>query len=453
MKDPERAFGIIERARGRAAVDALRSPGAFASHSASPAAREVAKIQISLQTARSKGRRRELLAKLAEAEEHLTSDQRETGPSNRVASPDPISVRELRRHLRADEAVLEYVLGSRGSHLIVIDKESIQATPLPARAEVESLARQVLNNFRAGSTLPNESLLHLSSTLLTPAIKMKRRLIIVPDGGLHAFPFDVLIGPDGKDLAETRTISYSPSSTTLAILRSRQVDQSGSLPVLAVGAVGIRDDDVLKEDRLPRSRTTRGLFDAAGGTLPILPATEREIESVRAAYGPKAVVLKRSAANEAAFKRQPLDRFRVLHLAVHGVVDSKFPDRSALVLAPSPSEHQDGLLQIREITSMRLNADLVTLSACDTSLGRIEGQEGVANFVRAFMVAGATNIVSALWEVDDSMTAALMGRFYFHLSRHLEPAEALRAAKTDLRRRYGRGASLLATAPFVIVGQ
>jgi CHAT domain-containing protein len=98
------------------------------------------------------------------------------------------------------------------------------------------------------------------------------------------------------------------------------------------------------------------------------------VESVRTVFGPKAVVLKRSNATEATFKRQPLDRFRVLHLAVHGVVDSKFPDRSALVMAPSPAEHEDGLLQLREIAGMKLNADFVTLSACDTSLGRIEGQ-------------------------------------------------------------------------------
>jgi CHAT domain-containing protein len=453
LNNPGRAFGIIERARGRAAADALRSPGAFASHGDSPAAREVTKIQISLQAARSKQPRRELLAKLAEAEERLMSDLREAAPANHLTSPAPVSVEELKGRLGPQEAVLEYVLGSQGSHLIIIDKDSIQAHRLPPRADVESLARQVLVQIKGGSAMPAEHLRRLSSMLLPATIRAKKRLIVIPDGALHAFPFDVLFGPDGKDLAETRTVSYSPSSTTLALLRSRQVNGPDRLPLLAVGAVGIRDADVLKDDGGRRSRTTRGMFDATAATLPVLPATEREVESLRATFGPRAVVLKRSEANEATFKREPLDRFRVLHLAVHGVVDSKFPDRSALVLSPSPAEHEDGLLQIREITSMRLNADLVTLSACDTSLGRIEGQEGVANFVRAFMVAGARNIVSALWEVDDSMTAALMERFYFHLSRHLEPAEALRAAKTDLRRRYRRAASMLAISPFVIVGQ
>jgi CHAT domain-containing protein len=122
-------------------------------------------------------------------------------------------------------------------------------------------------------------------------------------------------------------------------------------------------------------------------------------------------------------------------------------------MAPSPAEHEDGLLQLREITGMKLNADLVTLSACDTSLGRIEGQEGVANFVRAFMVAGARSIVSALWEVDDTMTAALMRQFYRHLARGLEPAEALRSAKTDLQRRYGRATTHGFTSAFVVTGE
>lgn len=110
-------------------------------------------------------------------------------------------------------------------------------------------------------------------------------------------------------------------------------------------------------------------------------------------------------------------------------------------------------LKIREIAMMKLNADLVTLSACDTSLGRIEGQEGVANFVRAFLQAGSRNVVSALWEVDDTLTATLMQRFYAHLTRRLTPVEALRAAKIDIRRRYGRTESIAAWASFVVVGE
>ena len=224
------------------------------------------------------------------------------------------------------------------------------------------------------------------------------------------------------------------------------------LPLLAVGGVGLKLGDFTDRGTRGTVRTSRGMFDPSGGKLPVLPETEKEIIAIKATMGPRSVILTREAATEAAFKRQPLTKFRILHLAVHGLADTKFPERSALVLAPAPSEHEDGLLQVREIANLRLNADLVVLSACDTSVGRLDGQEGVANLVRAFLAAGARNVVSALWEVDDTFGAAIMRRFYAHLAQGTAPEEALKRAKLDLRKRYGPTTMPSQWAPFVITG-
>jgi CHAT domain-containing protein len=122
------------------------------------------------------------------------------------------------------------------------------------------------------------------------------------------------------------------------------------------------------------------------------------------------------------------------------------------VFGSDAAAHEDGLLQVREIESLPLNADLVTLSACDTGAGRIQGQEGVANIVRAFLYAGSRSIVSTLWEVDDTFTAALMKRFYANLAAGRDVSDALCLAKLEMRRRLGPNATPYFWGPFTVVG-
>src|SRR6202000_1460754 len=105
-------------------------------------------------------------------------------------------------------------------------------------------------------------------------------------------------------------------------------------------------------------------------------------------------------------------------------------DRSALIFAPDPSGAEDGLLQVREIRKLRLNAKLVTLSACDTGIGPV-GEVGVANLVNAFIEAGADSVVSTLWELEDHTTEHLMTQFYAKLANHERKVDALRAAQLE----------------------
>ncbi len=165
-----------------------------------------------------------------------------------------------------------------------------------------------------------------------------------------------------------------------------------------------------------------------------LPGSREEAEALREAFGSDAAVWLGEEASERHAKS--LDRsVSVIHFACHGVVDEELPLDSALVLAPSADGQENGLLQAWEVLErVRLDADLVTLSACDTGLGKVVGGEGVIGLTRAFQYAGARTVVASLWSVADASTAELMRRFYRHLRSGLATDEALRAAQLELAR-------------------
>jgi CHAT domain-containing protein len=165
--------------------------------------------------------------------------------------------------------------------------------------------------------------------------------------------------------------------------------------------------------------------------LVALPESRHEVETIATDLPKPSTILLGDQASESNFKQLPLSQYNVIHLALHGYVDSEIPDRSALVFAPENSAQSDGLLQVREIRGLHLNTDLVTLSACDTGIGPI-GEEGVENIVNAFIEAGAQSVVSTLWEVEDHATAELMTNFYENLGRKEEKTEALRQAQLTI---------------------
>ena len=150
-----------------------------------------------------------------------------------------------------------------------------------------------------------------------------------------------------------------------------------------------------------RSDESRGLHDLTRpAKLGTLLLAETEVQTAARLLGPDSVVLTGDQATESALKRQALRDFEILHFAVHGVVDPKFPERAALVLLNDAASGEDGLLQPREISGFALNAEVVVLSACDTAVGPTIGQEGVLNLARAFLLAGARSVVMTLWAVE-----------------------------------------------------
>ena len=158
------------------------------------------------------------------------------------------------------------------------------------------------------------------------------------------------------------------------------------------------------------------------------------------------------AASETRVKLGDLTQYRYLHFAVHGVLSYDVPylKEPALVLGVEPDGREDGFLTLSEVSGLKLNADLVTLSACKTGLGVRVAGEGVIGLSRAFMSAGARSVLVSLWEVADESTAVLMEEFYRLLVQGVDTAEALAEAKRRVREKGYDNPFFW--APFVLIG-
>jgi CHAT domain-containing protein len=156
-------------------------------------------------------------------------------------------------------------------------------------------------------------------------------------------------------------------------------------------------------------------------------------------------------ATERALAASGADRAAVVHFATHGLIDEAEPERSALALAARPP-HEDGILQVREIYRWRLSAALVTLSACDTALGREIAGEGLFGLSRAFFAAGASAVVASLWSVDDESTALFMRHFYGALHAGSDIDAAARSARLAMLGEGGRYAHPYYWSPFIVSG-
>jgi CHAT domain-containing protein len=235
-----------------------------------------------------------------------------------------------------------------------------------------------------------------------------RTIVIVRDGQLNLVPFDGLREPSGHFVVETRTVIYSPSATIFHLLvQEKQNPRTAQNALLAIGGVPY------SQSPINRSGLARG---DDRGSFTDLPSSADEVEIAQNAFSKKeSKLLLGTLATEAAFKGAKLADYRVIHLAVHGFADPTFPDRAALVLLSDRAAGEDGFLQASEIVQMRLDADLVVLSACDTAVGPLQGQEGIANLSKAVLLAGARTVVSTLWQIDDNSSLFLMKRFYSHL--------------------------------------
>jgi CHAT domain-containing protein len=214
--------------------------------------------------------------------------------------------------------------------------------------------------------------------------------------------------------------------------------------LLAVGGVPYNPSE------LKQASLTRG-YDA--GDLSNLPASKDEALAAEAAlHRPGDVLLLGPRATESAFKRAAGTQVGIIHLAVHGYASTTERNRSALILLSDPAAGEDGFLQASEIVQLRLNSSLVILSACDTAIGPLEGEEGIAALSRSFLLAGARTVVSTLWSIDDTFSLYLMKQFYNHLAAQESPAIALTAAKRDMLRKYGAAAVPYYWAAYTLEG-
>ena len=437
-RDYSSALRVLEEARGRIEAQALLHREPIQLHTPTPEEKRLTSLNLELIDAEDEASREEITRQIYDTELRLYDNNSLEG----ITATRPISLAQLQRELRSDELMIEYVLATPRSFAMAITHTSVHVYPLSDQASIESAVTAYRDELRTRKT--DDTLgARLYDILIAPISELdgKSRLIIVPDGELHLLPFEALVH-ENKYLLATHTVSVAPSATVLAILRaSRARSQTVALPYLGVAA--------WVDTPAAKTHLVRAIFDLSQDHLAPLPESKEEVDAIANILPKPSTVLLGSSATEAHFKNLPLQEYNILHLALHGYVDEDYPDRSALIFAPQRGGSEDGMLQVREIRNLHLNASLVTLSACDTGVGPV-GESGVANLVNAFIEAGASSVVSTLWDVEDRFTEKLMTDFYENLAEHKPKSTALRQAQLDLM---AKGFSPYYWASFQLVGE
>ncbi len=411
-----------------------------------------------------------------------------------VTQPQPLTLREIQKQmLDADTLLLEYSLGEDRSYLWAVTPTAITSYELPGREEIEAAARQFYELLttpppqttgtaperrelgegarRQASAQLAQAASQLSRMLLAPVAAQlgKKRLLVVGDGALQYIPFAALPSPtSGAGTAATtplvaeHEIVNLPSASTLAVLRreagARQI-ATKTLAVLAdpvfersderlktrtgrTGALDTGPDKCADESRglglaMAASARQSGVVDA-GLCIPRLPGTRREAEEIVKLVPPaQHKVALDFAASRASATHPDLGQYRYVHFATHGFLNSQHPELSGIALSmfDERGEPQDGFLRAHEVYNLKLAAEVIVLSACQTGLGKEIRGEGLVGLTRGFMYAGSPRVVVSLWNVSDEATAELMTRFYRGmLVDKLRPAQALQAAQVSILR-------------------
>ena len=401
-----------------------------------------------------------------------------------LTQPQPLTTNEIQRLLDADTILLEYSLGEERSHVFVVSQSSLTVYELPKRVRIESLARHVYRLLNArnyevkGETESRrdarwaqadaeypKAAAELSRMILGPVAELlpEKRLLVVSEGALQYVSFAALPVPatarsehlaakTGVPMMFEHEIVNLPSASVVAELRRAEMGRKPALKEVAVladpvfdsaderitRAIRARSKAALFPERLTRSAADVGKSRNGSFYLNRLLYTREEARAIVSLVPPgKALVALDFQASRAAATNSMLSEYRIVHFATHGLLDSKHPELSGLVLSmvDKQGRPQDGFLQLEDIYNLNLPVDLVVLSACDTGLGEEISGEGLVGLTRGFMYAGASRVMASLWSVNDAATSELMARFYKSVERdRMRPAAALRAAQIQMWR-------------------
>ena len=378
--------------------------------------------------------------------------------------PEPLNLKQIQEQVLDDDTILlEYSLGEDRSYLWAVTKNSITSYELPPQAEIEAAAQQFIDMLTAPHLRMSPQDLPKAATALSdiilqpvaPQLKNKR-LLIVSDGILQYVPFAALSAPgkstaDGKNIpliVEHQIINLS-SASTIAITRNETAKRQPAPKTITILAdpVFTPDDERVQgkaksnnsDETVSMLRGQQMTRAARGGSVnwERLPGTRIEAEAI-AAQVPnqkqRTYALDFSASREKATSKE-LAQYQYIHFATHGFFNGTQPELSGIVmsLVDKNGKQQNGFLYLQDVFNLKLSAELVVLSACETGLGEEVKGEGIVGLTRGFMYAGAPRVVVSLWKVNDEATAKLMTFFYQKmLVEKMKPVEALRAAQIEM---------------------
>lgn len=388
-----------------------------------------------------------------------------------LTQPQPLGLKEIQQLLDPNTVVLEYSLGEKRSYLWVVSHDSLKTFELSLhRDEIETVAKRVYQSLTARSVVKSletpaqrqsriaqadkdirEAANDLAGLIMEPASAElgKKRLVVIPDGALQYVPFAALsLDKSYRPLILDNEIVSLPSASSLAVQRQTLANRTPAPKMLAVIA------DPVFSTRDSRFRSgANAVTETAGATRIIehgpagsgvqltirrLPFTRHEADRILAvapAGGNLRAVDFR--ANRSIATSGELSKYRYVHFATHGYLDTSRAGLSAIVLSlvDETGKPQDGFLRTHDIYNLNLPAELVVLSACETGLGKDVKGEGLEGLTRGFMYAGARRVIVSLWNVNDKATAGLMQHLYVGMLRNRKtPAAALRDAQIRMLR-------------------
>ena len=381
--------------------------------------------------------------------------------------PQPCSLTDARACLDPNEVALLFVPGAQESFVVVVEARpkaddpthGVAIVPLPKEEDLSDGASRLCDRATFTQATTTRSAGETAYDLLLAPVADRIRgkdLVVVPGGTLCQIPFEAL-RENGQFLIERHRIRYAPSLTALHLIRRWESDRDK--PTTQLWALG--DPQYEAPDDRPREVALReGRRDAPFGRLKNSGAEVRAVaqllQAARASCRTEADATE--AAVKAASRDGSLAQARYVHFACHGILGFDVGQQPALVLglvgvdnaAEADGGCNDGFLRLDEVTRLRMNADLVVLSACRTGQGRLQGGEGVTGLARAFLYAGSRGVLSSLWSVDDAETPRFMVDVYAGLQEGKTTAEAVRAAKLKMIR---ENQPAVFWAPFIHIGE
>ena len=409
QKQYDEAFAYAERGKARALIDILASKKQFDGGDVTSVS-EQNKLLAQLDTAEAKAhvlsgnkdQQSNSRSVAIHARNALVQQAPELSSLVTVKAPD---VKEIQSLLPAGETLIEYYGSGDDLFAFIVTADGIRGVKLNGKGlqtDVTAFRTAILDTKgksyqQSGNRLYNRLIAPVISGINTA------NLTIVPHGALHYLPFSALTAND-KFLIDRYKLRILPSASVMKFLKQHQ-NKAGTL--LAFGNPDL------------------------GNAKYDLPFAQKEAEMI-AGKTAGAKLLVRGQATETAVKSYG-NSFRYLHFASHGTFDAEKPLQSGLLLAKD--DQNDGMLTVGELYDLNLNADLVTLSACETALGKVANGDDVVGFTRGFLYAGASSIVSSLWQVDDAATSDLMTGFYANLGK-TDKRSALRNAQLSTKAKY-----------------
>ena len=432
-----------------------------------------------------------------------------------LTSNKPLTLAEVQQNVLDDQTVLvEYALQNEDSYLFAASKSAVSLFKLPSRGTVDKLAtdlraqlipsklqRRIVGidvaeanrGLGIASSAPEDAAPFVAASnalykvVLEPAAGMigDKRLMVVADGALNYVPFEVLLKtPDSGDFAslgylvKTNEIIYAPSASVVGAIKQQRAKTNSRALLVIADPVFNSNDARAKKGTAPSTTDAevRGLgiqsavadvtgstpAPAAGATMEGLPLARlngtrveaEQISKLAKASGGQADVWLDLEANEDNLGARDISKYRIIHVATHGLLNAERPQFTGVVLSLVGNKTHDGFLRTDEVFNLKLGSPLVMLSACETGLGKEKRGEGVMGLTRAFMYAGAPTVGVSLWSVADKSTADLMTDFYQRLlstSASSTSSGALRGAQLAMIAGKKYSAPFY-WAPFVLVG-